>query len=239
MIRFLPGLLSSRVLSELLRSSLLWLGERQRLRPVGQHDLLRDAHLVRRRRRTGTSASGNYYNYRTGTTGSYRRPPVQRLHRQCDPRLRPYRQHGSGRLGRRRARQQLQHVHRSAIDRQRRLRNGRRWQHLQPGGRIHGGTARRCARRRRIDLQRAHRRDQHLGHGVGGQQSLRGRQRQRLQEHRRRLAAALVEWLEQCWRQLVVGPGIAGAQHRGRPLWRLQQQPIRPLWWRWGLRRRR
>ena len=42
----------------------------------------------------GTTASGSYYNSRTGTSGTYNAgPPVQRLDRQCLARLRPHGQH--------------------------------------------------------------------------------------------------------------------------------------------------
>ena len=61
-------------------------------------------------------------------------------------------------------------------------------------------------------------------------QPLRRRQRQRLQEHRRRLAAALVERLGQRVGRHVVGrQGIAGAQHRRRPRGQFFQQRRRTV----------
>ena len=85
---------------------------------------------------------------------------------------------------------------------------------------------------------------EHVGDGERRQQPLRRRQRQRLQEHRRRLAAALVERLEQHADEHLVGrPRIAGAQQRRRPLGRLQRsEPDGAIgrlgwWWRRRLRR--
>ena len=71
----------------------------------------------------GTTASGNYYNSRTGTSGSYNAgTPVQRVDRQRDARLRPHDERRRRRLRQRRAREQLQHLHRPALDGQRRVR---------------------------------------------------------------------------------------------------------------------
>ena len=52
-----------------------------------------------------------------GTTGNINAgPPIQRLDGQRHARLRPHREHGRRRLGQRRARQQLQRLHRPALD---------------------------------------------------------------------------------------------------------------------------
>ncbi len=115
-------LLPPGVLGRLLRPRLLRLGQRQRLRPLGQRHLLGHAQLVCRRRRGRHHAHGTYYNSRTGTAGSYYgRPAIQRLDRQRHTRLRPHRLRRGGRLGQRGARQQLQHLHRPALDRLQRV----------------------------------------------------------------------------------------------------------------------
>ena len=145
----------------------------------------------------GTTASGNYYNSRTGTSGSYNAvQAVQRLDRQRDARLRSHDERRRGRNGQCRAREQLQRLYRAALDRQRGVGHRRRRKHLQPRRSEHRGTGRQRARRRRIDVQREDRQHQHVGDRECRQQPLRRRQRQRVQEHRRRLAAAFVERLE-------------------------------------------
>jgi hypothetical protein len=103
-----PGLLG--------RLRLLCLGQRQRLRPLGQYRLLGHPLLVRRRRR------GRQHGQRGVCQCAHRhhrqlcrRPPVQRLDRQCHARLRPHGQRPGRRLRQRGAGWQLQHLHRPAI----------------------------------------------------------------------------------------------------------------------------
>ena len=77
----------------------------------------------------GTTASGNYYNCTHRHVGQLRRrPPVQRVDGQRDPRLRSHDQRCGGWHRQRRAREQLQHLHRTAVDGERRFRHDRRRQ---------------------------------------------------------------------------------------------------------------
>ena len=131
-----PGLLG--------RLSVLRVGERQCLRPLGQHHLLGHAHrgtpAAASRARppaaaTTTSAPARRAAYNAGT-------PVQRLDRQRIARLRPHRQQRGRRLRQRRARQQLQRLHRAALDRlQPCPATTRGRQHLQPRRRDDRRTA--------------------------------------------------------------------------------------------------
>ena len=114
----------------------------------------------------GTTASGSYYNSRTGTSGSYN--AGRQYNAWTGNATRGYDRTANGaarRLGQRCARRQLQHLHRPALDRSSGVGNGRRRQLLQPRRRDDGGTAGRRSRRRRLDVQRQDRQDQHLGHG--------------------------------------------------------------------------
>src|SRR4029078_4687503 len=80
-------------------------------------------------------------------------------------------------------------------------------------------------RGRGLDVQRQDRPDQLLGNRVPRQQPLRRRERQRLQEQGRRVAAAFVERLVGRGRRFVVGGSrVAGAKRRRRPLRRILEQ---------------
>ena len=97
-----PGLLG--------RLSVLRVGERQRVRALGHHDVFRHAHVVRRRRRRRHDGERQLLQQPHRNVGHVQRgPPVQRVDRQRVARLRPHGEHGGRRLGQRRARQQLQH----------------------------------------------------------------------------------------------------------------------------------
>jgi hypothetical protein len=171
----------------------------------------------------GSTFSGSYATAR-GTTGNIKRAPVQRLDGQRIARLRPDVQHGGRYVGQCGARQQLQRVQRPALDRVGRIGHRRRRQHVQPRRCDDCGTGRRCPRRRRLDLQRQDRQYQHMGDRKCRQQSLRRRQRQRVQEYRRRVAAAFIERVvERIGRHVVGRQGVAGAQLRRRPVWRVQR----------------
>ena len=196
--------------------SLLRLGQRQRLRPLGQHDVFGHAQLVRRRRRRRHHGQRQLLQQPHRHVGHLQRgQAVQRLDRQRDARLRPHREHRRGRLGQRRAGGQLQHLHRPALDRLGGVGHRRRRQHLQPRRRDDRGARGQCARRRRLHVQRQDREHEHLGHGERGQQPLRRRQRQRLQEHRRWLAAARFAAAGRTRRAL--RPGATGNRRRAAP----------------------
>ncbi len=178
----------------------------------------------------GTTFSGTYDNARTGTTGDINAgTAVQRLHRQRHARLRPHDERRGRRLGQRRAGLQLQRLHRPALDRLGRLGHDRRRQHLRPRGGDDRGARGQRPHRRRHEHQREDRPDQYLGHGELQQQPLRRRQRQRLQEHRRRLAEGGRRQREQrlvgrLGRHVVGRQGVAGAQRGRRPRRQLQLQ---------------
>ena len=182
-------------------------GERQRVRPLGRDHLLGHSLVVRGRRSRGHDGERQLLQQPHRHVGLLqRRPPVQRMDRQRHARLRPHDEWRRRRLGRGRARQQLQHVHGPALHRQCGVGNRRRRQLLQSRRRDDRGTRRQRACRRRLDLQREDGADQHLGHRQCGQQSLRRRQRQRLLEHGQRLAAAFVERYERGFRAIRRGP---------------------------------
>ncbi len=206
-------LLPSRLLGRL---RLLRFRERERLWPLGQHHVFRDALVVCGRRCRRHHGERELLQQPDGDFGQLqRRAPVQRVHRKCDARLRPHREWRRGRDRRRRAREQLQHLHRPEVDRQCGFGHDRRRELVQPRRGDDRGTRRRRACRRRLDVQREDRADQYLGHRERRQQSLRRRQRQRLSQRRQRLAAAFGQRLERRVGRFVVGgQGVAGAQHR-------------------------
>ena len=75
------------------------IGERQRLRPLGRHHLFRHALVVRGRRRRGHDGERQLLQQPHGHVGQLqRRPPVQRVDRQRDARLRPHDQRRRRRL---------------------------------------------------------------------------------------------------------------------------------------------
>ena len=172
------ALLPPRLLGRL---SVLRVGERQRLRPLGQHDLLGHAQLVRGRRRRRHTCRGTYYNSRTGTTGNIN--AGRQYNAWTGNATRGYDRTfntaagGSGNVAR--ASNYNTYTGQRSTG-QRGLGHRRRRQHLRPRRRDHRRAAGRCARRRRLDLQRQDRQDQHLGHGERRQQPLRRRQRQRV-----------------------------------------------------------
>ena len=156
----------------------------------------------------GTTASGNYYNQRTGTSGSYNAGrQYNALDRQRHARLRPHDQRRGRRLGQRRARAATTTPTRASA----------RPAHAASGttaggstynraGATTAGPRRRRARRRRLDVQREDRADQQLG----------ARRRSAtittptstatsIKNTGRRLAAALVERLGQRRRRQLVG----------------------------------
>ena len=99
------------------RLSVLRLGERQRLRPLGQRGVFGHAQLVRRRRRRRHAPPAAATTTAHRHVGQHqRRPAVQRVDRQRDARLRPHGQHGAGGSGNVARAQQLQHVHGPALD---------------------------------------------------------------------------------------------------------------------------
>ena len=147
----------------------------------------------------GTTASGNYYNSRTGTSGSYN--AGRQYNAWTGNATRGYDRTingaagGSGNVARA--------SNYNTYTGQRSTANaasgtGAGGSTLQPRRRDDRGTARRRARRRRLDVQRARpARPTPGARRQRRQQPLRRRQRQRLQEHRRRLAAAFVQRLGQ------------------------------------------
>ncbi len=162
------ALLGRRVLPPgvLGRLSVLRVGERERLRPLGRHHVLGHAHVVRRRRRRRHDGERQLLQRAHRHVRHVRRgPPVQRVDRQRVARLRPHGEHGGGRLGRRRARRQLQHVHGPALHRVQRVGDRRRRQHVPALRRDDGGAGRLRARGRGLHLQREDRQHQHVGHG--------------------------------------------------------------------------
>ena len=173
----------------------------------------------------GTTASGNYYNSRTGTSGSYN--AGKQYNAWTGNATRGYDRTMNGAAGG--SGQVARATNYNTYTGQRSTANaasgtgaGRKL--LQPRRRDDRRTRGQRACRRWLDVQRQDRPDEHVGHRQRRQQSLRRRQRQRLQEHRRRLAAAFVERMEQCLRRFVVGrQGIAGALERRRQIRRLQR----------------
>ena len=195
-------------------------GERQRVRPLGQHDVLRHAHAgTRGGGVAGTTASGSYYNSRTGTSGTYN--AGRQYNAYTGNASRGYDRTANTR-GRRlrptsRARSNYNTYTRPALDRLERVRRpapaAARYQRTGattagPEGYAHAGEG--------STYNAKTGKTNTWGTGERRQQPLRRRQRQRLHEHRQRLAAALVERLGRRLGRHVVGrPGIAGAQSGG------------------------
>ena len=225
------AVLGRRVLPPRLlgRLSVLRVGQRQRLRALGQHHLLRHAVVVRRRRR------GGHHGQRQLLQQSHRHVRHVRRRAASTTRTRATRRAATtAPPTRRRA---ARPTSRAAATTTSTRANGRPGSSVSATG-AGGSTYNRAGATtagpegnahvgRRLDLQREDRQYQHLGHRVGRQQSLRRRERQRVQEHRRRLAAALVERLVEFVRGLVVGEqGVAGALHRRRPFGQLRRRRL-------------
>ncbi len=211
--------LGRRVLPPVLlgRLSVLRIGERQRLRPLGIDHLLWHAHLVRGRRRCGHHRKRLVLQQPHGNVRHVQRwTSIQRVDRQRVARLRPHRQHRGRRLRERRTRQQLQRLQRTALDRIERERDGRRRQHVPTLRCDHRRPRRLRARGRRVDVQRQDRQHEQLGDRQRRQQPLRRRQRQRLLQHRQRLAAAHDDGNDGRERRHVVGRSRVAGAHRGQ-----------------------
>ena len=95
----------------------------------------------------GTTFSGSYSTAHRHVGQHQRRAPVQRVDGQCDARLRPHGEHGGRRFGQCRPREQLQHLHGTALDGVQRVRHRRRRQQL-PAHRRARRRARKATRTR-------------------------------------------------------------------------------------------
>ena len=152
------AVLGRRVLPPRLlgRLSVLRVGERERLRPLGRHDVFGDAHVVRRRRRRRHDGERQLLQQPHRDVGHLqRRPPVQRVDRQCIARLRPHGQHRRRRVGQRRARQQLQHLYAASAAPDRACQaTGAGGSTYQRAGATTAGPQGYAHARRRLDVQR-------------------------------------------------------------------------------------
>ena len=98
-------------------------GQRQRLWALGCRHVFGNALVVRRRRRRRHDGERQLLQQPHGVVGELQRiQAIQRLDRQRHARLRPDDQRRRGRNRQRRAREQLQHLYRPALDRERRVR---------------------------------------------------------------------------------------------------------------------
>ena len=216
----------------------LWLlrvGERQRLRPLGQHDVfgnaqpgMRAAASPARRRAATTTTIAPARRARTTPASNTTRTPATATRgydrtvnrRRADPAMSRARRNYNTYTGQRSTAKRCPAPARAAAPTT--ARAPRR-----PGPKAMRTSA--AARRTTRIPARPTR-----GTPLARQQSLRRCQRQRLQEHGRRLAAAFFQRLGQRIRRHVVGrPRIAGAQRPATRRWRrVRRAPMRLVRWR-------